>query len=142
MPAAISTTRDNRGRRLADGFKIAVVVVVVSGVVVRLLQDPDPLANCGLLFWVATIPAVEGMPFRRVVAELRVGALPEFLLNYLGLSLVGVAMALFYVRVGAWSVIIIAAPLVFARQMFFRSKLLEEASDELRDRERVLRDLS
>src|SRR5204862_7668621 len=44
--------------------------------------------------------------------------------------------------VGAWSVAAFILPLVFARQMFFRTMALEEAGKELKDREQVLRALS
>ena len=79
---------------------------------------------------------------RAVLTQLRVGALPQFLVNYLGLSVIGLGIALFSVQVGEWSVVLFLAPLVFARQMFFRSMALEEASKELKDRERVMRALS
>ncbi|HEY1330404.1 MAG TPA: sensor histidine kinase, partial [Actinomycetota bacterium] len=98
------------------------------------------VVNVVMIALVVTLEST--LPFKRVLSELRVGALPDFLLNCLGLSVVGVAMALFFVKVGFWSVIAFGAPLVFARQMFFRSKALEEASEELRDRERVLKALS
>jgi signal transduction histidine kinase len=41
-----------------------------------------------------------------------------------------------------WSVIIVIAPLLFARQMFLRTQSLEEAHKELQEREQVLRSLS
>ena len=44
--------------------------------------------------------------------------------------------------VGPWAVAVFVLPLVFARQMFFRTMALEEASKELKDREHVLRALS
>src|SRR5207249_12030781 len=44
--------------------------------------------------------------------------------------------------VDLWAVAVFILPLVFARQMFFRSMALEEAGNELKDRERVLRALS
>ncbi len=80
---------------------------------------------------------------------LRVGALPDFLLNYLGLSLIGLIIyrlyGLFSQHNGADAFLAIAvfiAPLIFARQMFFRTRALEVATKELQDRERVLRALS
>jgi signal transduction histidine kinase len=61
----------------------------------------------------------------------------------MGLSLIGVVIAeLSLTRAHFWAVIAFIAPLVFARQMFFRTMALEEASIELKDRERVLRALS
>ena len=44
--------------------------------------------------------------------------------------------------VGFWPVPVFVIPLLLARQMFFRSKALEEAHKELQDREQVLRALS
>jgi signal transduction histidine kinase len=75
------------------------------------------------------------------LSALRVGALREFLLNYLGLSLIGIVIVELYDKT-PWTVVAFIAPLVFARQMFFRTMALEEATDELKDRERVLRALS
>lgn len=85
---------------------------------------------------------VNGIPLPQVLSKLRVGPFWEFLLSYLGLGFIGVVIARLYLGVGIWSVAAFILPLIFARQMFFRSMALEQASDELRDRERVLRALS
>jgi signal transduction histidine kinase len=68
----------------------------------------------------------------------------EFLISYIGLGLVGTVLAKLYSidEVGIWSVVVVLAPLLFARQMFIRSQALEEAHKELKDREQVLRTLS
>ena len=76
------------------------------------------------------------------LAMLRVGAPREFLLSYVGLSLIGVVIVELSQKVGLVAVVAFIAPLVFARQMFFRTMALEEATEELKDRERVLRALS
>jgi len=83
-------------------------------------------------------------PFGKVLSQLRLGAASQFLLNYLGLGLIGVVIARLYAdsAVGLWSVAAFVLPLVFARQMFFRTMALEEAGKELKDREQVLRALS
>jgi signal transduction histidine kinase len=78
----------------------------------------------------------------RVIRELRIGRFSEFLVSYLGLGVLGLALAQFYNEVGFWSVPIFVLPLLLARQMFFRSRALEEAHKELQDREQVLRALS
>lgn len=78
----------------------------------------------------------------RVIRDLRIGALGEFLVSYLGLGVLGLTLAVFYTRVGWWSLLAFLAPVLFARQMFFRSKALEEAHRELQEREEVLRKLS
>ena len=44
--------------------------------------------------------------------------------------------------VGLWAVLVVIAPLLFARQMFLRSHALEEAHVELQEREEILRELS
>jgi signal transduction histidine kinase len=80
----------------------------------------------------------------RVIGQLRVGRLSEFVISYLGLAIFGVILAkVFNVPViGFRAVPVFVIPLLLARQMFFRSKALEEAHKELQDREHVLRALS
>lgn len=79
----------------------------------------------------------------RVAKEL-LGRGQEFVVSYLGLGALGASLArLNTVRgFGFWSVLTVLAPLLFARQMFLRSQALEEAHEELKDREQVLRALS
>jgi len=81
----------------------------------------------------------------RVIRELKVGRLSEYLISYLGLSVFGVILAKVF-KLGPhdnwWVVPVFVLPLLLARQMFFRSKALEEAHKELQDREHVLRALS
>jgi signal transduction histidine kinase len=84
-----------------------------------------------------------GLPPLKVLKELRIGSVSEFLVSYLGLGLLGLTMAKFAVsEVGLWALPAFLAPLLLARQMFFRSQALEEAHKELQDREQVLRSLS
>jgi signal transduction histidine kinase len=83
-----------------------------------------------------------GKSLRDVLSQLRVGAITEFLLSYLGLGFVGIIIARLYEAVGLWSIAAFILPLVFARQMFFRNMALEEAGKELKDREEVMRALS
>jgi len=70
------------------------------------------------------------MPIRRVLVKMHGTAPFEFLLSYLGLGLFGVAIAKFYLVEGVWSVAVFLAPLVFARQMYFRSRALAEQLSE------------
>jgi signal transduction histidine kinase len=84
-----------------------------------------------------------GLPPLQVLKELRIGSVSEFLISYLGLGLLGLTMAKFAVSdVGVWALPAFLAPLLLARQMFFRSQALEEAHKELQVREQVLRSLS
>jgi signal transduction histidine kinase len=100
----------------------------------------DYAVNSGLVTVFVSLRT--GVPMRRVMRELRIGRLSEFLVSYFGLGLVGLSLAFLYIRVGPWALPAILAPLLFARQMFFRSQALEEAHKELQDREQVLRSLS
>ncbi len=78
-----------------------------------------------------------------VVRQLSKGS--EFLVSYMGLGLLGAAMAMLYVGerpLGFLSVFVVLAPLLFARQMFRRTHALEEAHRELQEREEILRELS
>ena len=81
-------------------------------------------------------------PFR--VAKELLGRGQEFVISYLGLGVLGASLArLNTVKgFGFLSVLTVLAPLLFARQMFLRSQALEQAHDELKDREQVLRTLS
>jgi signal transduction histidine kinase len=78
----------------------------------------------------------------RVLQQMRAGNLREFLVSYLGLGVLGLTVAVLFQAVGPWSLPAFLAPLLFARQVFFRSKALEEAHVELKEREQVLRELS
>jgi signal transduction histidine kinase len=80
----------------------------------------------------------------RVARELRIGRPSEFVISYLGLAIFGVVIARVFSidGVGFYAVPAFVIPLLLARQMFFRSKALEEAHAELQDREQVLRALS
>ncbi len=113
--------------------------VVVAGAAV-LAAAADYLVNVALVGVGASIKFRLG--FVRVLRQMRIGRLPEFLVSYLALGLLGLVVAQLYLRVGFWSVPAFVLPLLFARQMFFRSRALEEAHRELQDREAVLRALS
>jgi signal transduction histidine kinase len=78
----------------------------------------------------------------QVVRELRIGDLREFLVSYLGLGILGLTLAIFYKVAWFFMLPAVLAPLIFARQMFFRSQALEEAHVELQEREEILRELS
>jgi len=100
----------------------------------------DYLVNAGL---VATFMSIKlRVPFRRMVRQLTIGSGREFLVSYLGLGVLGLTLAVFFEQVGPWMLPAVLAPLIFARQMFFRSRALEEAHAELQEREEILRELS
>lgn len=85
---------------------------------------------------------IHDMPIQVVLRKMRIGNPAEFLVSYIGLGFVGVLLARLYDTVGWWAVAGFVLPLLLARQMFFRTRALEDATQELKDREVVLRALS
>ena len=85
---------------------------------------------------VALHAAIEyGMTVPQVVLKMHGSRPAEFLASYIGLAMVGAVIARFFLVEGAWSVIVFLAPLVFARQMYFQSRLL---ADRLADQNELL----
>jgi signal transduction histidine kinase len=72
---------------------------------------------------------------RRVMGKMHGSAPYEFILSYIGLGLFGAAIARFYITDGLWAVMVFLAPLIFARQMYFRSRAL---ADQLAERNTLL----
>lgn len=77
-----------------------------------------------------------------MLRQLTIGNVRDFLVSYLGLGIIGLTLAILYQAVGPWSLPAYLAPLLFARQVFFRTHALEEAHLELKEREEILRELS
>ncbi|MGZ5299976.1 MAG: hypothetical protein ACXWDU_09910, partial [Actinomycetota bacterium] len=67
-----------------------------------------------------------GLTVRQVLRKMHGSRPAEFLLSYIGLALFGVVIARFFIEEGAWSVVVFLAPLVFARQMYFRSRVMAD----------------
>jgi len=112
------------------------VLILAAG----LAAVADYLVNAGL---VATFMSIKlQMPFTRMLRQLSIGGAREFLISYLGLGVLGLTLAVFYQNVGFWMLPAVLAPLIFARQVFYRSRALEEAHVELQEREEILRELS
>ena len=89
-------------------------------------------------FLVAALTSLDKrIPVARVIAKMHGAAPYQFLLSYLGLGLFGAVIARFYLKEGIWSVLVFLAPLVFARQMYFRSRAL---ADRLAEQNKVLAD--
>jgi signal transduction histidine kinase len=85
---------------------------------------------------------IHRVPISLVLRKMRIGNPAEFLVSYIGLGFVGVLLARLYDELGWWAVAGFVLPLLLARQMFFRTRALEDATKELQDREVVLRALS
>ena len=99
--------------------------------------------NAGL---VAGLEALQrGTSIAHVLKRMHGPAPYEFLLSYLGLGLFGAVIAQFYRAEGFWSVIVFLGPLVFARQMYFRSRALAdrlaEQNETLAEQARRLEEL-
>jgi signal transduction histidine kinase len=87
---------------------------------------------------VAGLEALQkGFTPRQVLMKMHGPAPYEFLFSYIGLGLFGAVIAQFYRTAGFWSVAVFLGPLVFARQMYFRSRAL---ADRLAEQNEVLAD--
>lgn len=102
----------------------------------------DYVINVALVSGAVTI--AYGVRYLEALRSMRIGRSAEFFVNYIGLGFVGTVLAKLYVDplIGIWAVPAVLMPLVLARQMFFRTRALEEAHQELQVREQVLRGLS
>jgi signal transduction histidine kinase len=100
----------------------------------------DYLINTALVS--VSVSRIHGIPVKRVVREMRIGAPYEFLVSYISLGFLGIVLARFFVDVGWWAVAAFAMPLLLARQAFFRTHALEQATSELRGQQALLQNLS
>jgi signal transduction histidine kinase len=113
-------------------WRLILAAVLAAGV--------DYVINSGLVS--AYVSLRTGVRPHRVVRELRIGNLVEFLVSYLGLGVLGLTLAVLFARVGFWALPAFFVPLIFARLMYLRSQALEVAHEELQAREQLLRQLS
>jgi signal transduction histidine kinase len=91
--------------------------------------------NAGLVALLGSM--ARGISFGQVLVRMHGSAPIEFLLSYIGLGLFGAVIAHFYRAEGFWSVAVFLGPLVFARQMYFRSRAL---ADRLAEQNETLAD--
>jgi signal transduction histidine kinase len=123
---------------IAD-LKLSPAFVLLLAAIIAAIGDY--VINTGLVAIGAGL--LYGLAPYKVLAELRIGRLSEFMIIYVGLGVLGLALAKFVNQaVGFWAVPVFVVPLLLGRQMFYRGKALEEAHKELQDREQVLRALS
>jgi signal transduction histidine kinase len=136
--------------------QVALAVLLASATFHRLADVTDPVGQVVLATLVASLVdyvtnlslvviATSLMYGRSIVALARqLPRVNEFLISYAGLSVMGAVLAKLSLTpsVGLWAVLVVIAPLLFARQMFLRSHALEEAHVELQEREEILRVLS
>jgi signal transduction histidine kinase len=136
--------------------------VIAAGLVFHQFQTPGQVLTdtpTGILVLAAALAAVADyavnaglvaafmslklrVSFDKMLRQLTIGTGQEFLVSYLGLGVLGLSLAVFYEKVGLWMLPAVLAPLIFARQVFFKMRALEEAHVELQEREEILRELS
>jgi len=102
---------------------IAVVCASVVGYVINIL-----FVAVYNYFWLGESPM-------RFIREVHAGVFGEFLISYMGLALFSVLVITGYSKYGIFSVGIFLAPLLFARQMFQRTHSLQQATDELAEKQ-------
>jgi signal transduction histidine kinase len=134
--------------------------ILAGGVLFNLVADQDSVWQLLLLGVVLAAAAayainavlvaalgamVRGMTIRQVLVRMHGSAPIEFLAAYIGLGLFGAVIAQFYRSEGFWSVVVFLGPLVFARQMYFRSRALAdrlaEQNETLAEQARRLEEL-
>ena len=134
---------------LFNRSQVAISILLASGIFHATATHASP--------WFALIPAVliaalvaygvnvvavaaehtlkNRVPLRHVIAKMHGSAPYEFIISYIGLGLFGAAIARFYFTDGFGAVVVFLAPLIFARQMYFRSRAL---ADQLAERNTLL----
>jgi signal transduction histidine kinase len=137
----------------------AAISIAIAGGIFRNLASPESpwltlllaamVATLAFEIANATLVAValsleRKQPIRTIYRQLAGGSVWEFLFFYVGLGLLGVPLARLYLEIpyGEWAVVFFLFPLLLAQQMFSRTQALQEATSELEQREKVLRQLS
>jgi signal transduction histidine kinase len=117
------------------GWGVVLPSALLAGIV-------DYVVNVGLVAGAVAIAYKIG--YLTSLRRMRIGRSAEFFVNYAGLGFFGTVLARLYVDplVGVLAIPAVLMPLVLARQMFFRTRALEEAHEELKVREQVMRSLS
>ena len=120
---------------IQDGWGTVLAAAIAAGFV-------DYLVNSTLVS--TAVSLAYKVPYVEALKSMRIGRPAEYFVNYIGLGFFGTVLAKLYVDpfVGVWSIPAVLMPLVLARQMFFRTRALEEAHEELKVREQVMRALS
>ncbi|MFL5797471.1 MAG: sensor histidine kinase [Actinomycetota bacterium] len=145
-------------RALFNRSQVAMAVLAASSVFHALAtarsgwESVLPVAIlAGLCDYVVNVTLVSGavaiayeISYVESLRRMRIGRSVEFFVNYIGLGFFGAVLAKLYVDplVGVWAIPAVLMPLVLARQMFFRTRALEQAHEALKVREQVMRGLS
>ena len=97
---------------------------------VALAASAAYIINAGLVAIIRSLS--HGISISQVLVRMHGSAPIEFLASYIGLGLFGAVIAQFYREEGFWSVVVFLGPLVFARQMYFRSRALADRQSGIR----------
>lgn len=122
--------RSQMAASILAGSAIFHAIATIDSPVVRLI--PALLLAAVVAYglnalFIATLTGIDRrLPVLRVLVKMHGTAPYEFLLTYVGLGVFGAVIARFYDIEGFWSVVVFLAPLVFARQMYFRSRALAD----------------
>ena len=100
----------------------------------------DCLVNYGSV--VVALSLHEGVGLRESLSRLHFGPPAEFALTYVSFGLLSLMLAEIYEAVGAWSLAILAIPVVLARQAFLGSRDLEGATRRVEAQASALRRVS
>jgi diguanylate cyclase (GGDEF)-like protein len=76
-----------------------------------------------------------GRTLRDILRSMHEGVFGEFLLSYMGLALFAVLVASAFSKLDAFAILVFAAPLAFARQMFQRTHSLQESRNALAEKQ-------
>jgi diguanylate cyclase (GGDEF)-like protein len=74
-------------------------------------------------------------PILATIRKMHEGVFGEFVLSYMALALFAVLVATSVHNLGVFAILVFAAPLAFARQMFQRTHSLQEATNELAEKQ-------
>jgi diguanylate cyclase (GGDEF)-like protein len=86
-------------------------------------------------FVAAYVHFQSGKGLRSIIVEMHRGVFGEFLASYMALALFAVLVATSVQSLGIFAILVFAAPLAFARQMFRRTHSLQEATTELAEKQ-------
>jgi diguanylate cyclase (GGDEF)-like protein len=87
------------------------------------------------LFVAAYYHFQSGKELTSIVREMHRGVFGEFVASYMALALFAVLVATSVQSLGIFAILVFAAPLAFARQMFQRTHSLQEATTELAEKQ-------
>ena len=113
---------------------------ILSGISAWKLLVPTLLAaivgySLNTFFVASYVHFQSGKSLWSIIAEMHRGVFGEFLASYMALALFAVLVATSVSSLGIFAILVFAAPLAFARQMFRRTHSLQEATSELAEKQ-------